>query len=129
MASKRLVLCIGDSHTHGTAGSSFVQRLAHHHKHLQFVASGVNGEPSESMAKRLPKVLQQYPKPAAVVIMVGSNDCIEQESWVLHWFYKLLFRISQRATKEPFVKNVSSMVETVKFTCPDAKVGTSSSKQ
>jgi lysophospholipase L1-like esterase len=104
------------------AGSSFVWRLAKNNPHLQFRACGVNGMPSESMAARLPKLLCRYPNPAAVLIMAGSNDCLEQQCWSLHWVYRLGFWISRPATQDAFVDNMARMVQTVERTCPKAKV-------
>jgi lysophospholipase L1-like esterase len=105
------------------AGSSFVKRLAKYNPQLQFKACGVNGMPSESMAKRLPQLLRRYPNPAAVLFMAGSNDCIAQERRSLNWFYRIAFQISRPATQDAFVENMACMVETVKRTCPKAKVG------
>lgn len=119
---KPLVLCVGDSQTDGTAGSSFVQRLAKANPHLQFRACGVNGMPSESMTKRMPQLLRRYLNPAAVLIMAGSNDCLEQQCWSLSIFYRLGFWITRPATQEVFVENMSRMVDTVQRTCPKAKV-------
>lgn len=105
-----------------TAGSSFVQRLAKANPHLQFRACGVNGMPSESMTKRMPQLLRRYLNPAAVLIMAGSNDCLEQQCWSLSIFYRLGFWITRPATQEVFVENMSRMVDTVQRTCPKAKV-------
>jgi hypothetical protein len=100
-----------------------VNRLAKYNPQLKFKACGVNGMPSESMAKRLPQLLRRYPNPDAVLLMAGSNDCLEQERRSLHWAYRIAFRISRPATQDAFVENMTCMVETVKRTCPKAQVG------
>lgn len=99
-----------------------MQRLAKYNPHLQFRACGVNGMPSESMAKRLPQLLRRYPDPAAVLFMAGSNDCLEQQCRSLHWVYRIGFQISRPATQDAFVDNMTRMVETVMGACPKAKV-------
>lgn len=122
--STRPVLFIGDSHTKGQLGGSFVTALEEllHRDDLQLLPYGVNGETTESIAKRVQPLLRKHPNPAAVFILPGSNDCLAREHPALQKVYNFYFQLSRPCTLESSLDNVKSMIERINQDAPQAKV-------
>lgn len=118
---RRAVICLGDSHTRGFYGGSWLKLLRAQFPHLRFVNAGNDGEPSASIAARLPALLQAYPNPAAVTIFSGSNDCIAQGSWQLGEYYRRKFGVSQ-CSEQQALDNLEDMLQLVHKEAPNAKV-------
>lgn len=77
-----VVACLGASIVHGRVGASFVDLLAARHPDLRFVNAGYNGDMALHVLRRLEPVIAC--RPAAIAILVGSNDVIgtlDAESW------------------------------------------------
>lgn len=121
-AQRRPVIALGDSHTRGFYGASWLRLLRPQFPHLQFINAGHDGEPSYSIAARLPALLEAHPDPAAVLIFSGSNDCIAQESEDLQWYYKHMFRLPEPCSEQTALQNVEKKVELVQQQAPKAKV-------
>ena len=67
------IVFFGDSLTQGTLGVSYVDKLAKLLRGHHFINSGVNGDTSLNLYRRMDKdVLEQ--KPDGVFIMIGVND-------------------------------------------------------
>jgi lysophospholipase L1-like esterase len=77
-ANSKYVLFLGDSHTLGQHGSDFVGLLTPTAQGLgaATVRAGVGGECSDTIADRLPGLLQQHGPPAAAAILAGTNNVI-----------------------------------------------------
>jgi lysophospholipase L1-like esterase len=121
-AERRPVIALGDSHTRGFYGASWLRVLRPQFPHLKFINAGHDGEPSHSIAARLPALLKANPDPAAVLIFAGSNDCIAQESEDLQWYYKRMFRLPELCSEQTALQNVEKMVEMAQQQAPKAKV-------
>lgn len=121
-AQRRSVIALGDSHTRGFYGASWLNILRPQFPNLQIINAGHDGEPSHSIAARLPALLKTHPDPAAVLIFAGSNDCIAQESEDLQWYYKQMFRLPELCSEQTALQNVEKMVEMVQQQAPKAKV-------
>lgn len=119
---RRPVICLGDSHTRGFYGASWLNLLRPQFPHLRFINAGHDGEPSESIAARLPGLLKAHPDPAAVIIFSGSNDCIAQEQQGLQDYYKWNFRTSQYCSEQNALDNMEKMLQMVQKEAPKAKV-------
>lgn len=121
----RHVLFIGDSHTRGRLGSNYVTKLQSMVQNTDLLLSGhgVDGEPTEKIAQRVGPLLKTYPKPAAVFLLAGSNDCIAREHPVMQRFYKWTFRLSTACTLENALSNMQDMLDYITKTVPDAQVG------
>jgi hypothetical protein len=120
--SRRPVICLGDSHTRGFYGASWLNILRPQFPHLRFINAGHDGETSEAIAARLPPLLESHPDPAAVLIFSGSNDCIAQESEQLQAWYKSQFRLSQHCSEQYALDNLDKMLQLVQEKAPAAKV-------
>lgn len=71
------ILVIGDSITRGTQGVGYVPLLARWHPQWQLENAGVNGEPLQSIARRLLRHLAAEPTGYdAVVCEAGYNDLL-----------------------------------------------------
>lgn len=124
-AERQAVIFLGDSHTRGFYGASWLRLLKPKFPHLQFVNAGNDGEPSESIAARLPGLLAAHPDPAAVFIFSGSNDCIAQQQQALQDYYKFMFRLSQYCSEQYALDNIEKMLVLVQKQAPKAKVSSS----
>lgn len=71
----KVVVCVGDSITHGRVGCDYVAmlrtRLAD--RGYTFINAGVNGELSYNVLQRLDDIVRC--KPDFVTILIGTNDC------------------------------------------------------
>ena len=120
--SRRPVICLGDSHTRGFYGASWLNLLRPQFPHLRFINAGHDGETSEAIAARLPPLLESHPDPAAVLIFSGSNDCIAQESEQLQAWYKSFCRLSRYCSEQFALENLDRMLQLVQEKAPAAKV-------
>jgi lysophospholipase L1-like esterase len=119
---RRTVICLGDSHTRGFLGASWINLLRPQFPQLRFINAGNDGEPSERILARLPGLLKAHPDPAAVLIFSGSNDCIAQETEDLQQYYKWWFWLSQRCSQQYALDNKQQMLQMVQEKAPQAKV-------
>lgn len=125
----RAVLFLGDSHTKGQLGGSFVTKLQKlvGKQDLQLLAYGINGETTESIGRRVWPILQQHPQPAAVFILPGSNDCLAREHPALQVFYNWAFRLSSPCSLQSSLDNVRDMIDRIRQQAPSAKASTDAS--
>ena len=121
-AERRPVICLGDSHTRGFYGASWLNLLRPQFPHLRFINAGNDGEPSELIAARLPGLLEAHPDPAAITILSGSNDCIAQAHQGLQDYYKYYFRVTKPCTEQYALDNMEKMLQLVQEKAPNAKV-------
>jgi len=68
----RIIVCIGDSLTHGNIGVCWVDSLRQEFTNDKFLNEGINGEVTWQVHQRLEPILAC--KPDIVTIMIGSND-------------------------------------------------------
>lgn len=121
--TKRTVICLGDSHTRGWLGASWVGLLALRLPQLQFINAGRDGEPSERILGRLPGLLRAHPDPAAVLLLSGSNDCIAQETAGLQQYYRWCKWLTQPCSEQHALSNADRMLHMLREQAPNAKVG------
>lgn len=121
--AKRTVICLGDSHTRGWLGASWVGLLALRLPQLQFINAGRDGEPSERILGRLPGLLRAHPDPAAVLLLSGSNDCIAQETAGLQQYYRWCKWLTQPCSEQHVLSNADRMLQMLREQAPNAKVG------
>ena len=69
-----VVVCLGDSITHGTISSNYVESLASRFdaEKYDFVNAGINGDLAYNALERLDEVIEC--KPDVVTILIGTND-------------------------------------------------------
>ncbi len=70
----KIVVCVGDSLTHGTVSCNYVDLLSKRlgPKGYTFINAGINGELSFNVLQRLDRVIQCNPD--YVTILIGTND-------------------------------------------------------
>ena len=71
---KPVVLCLGDSLTHGRIGHDWVADLRARHPEWHVVNAGINGQVTWQMLQRVDELLAL--EPAAVLLLTGCNDCM-----------------------------------------------------
>lgn len=73
---KKVVVCIGDSITHGRVGHNYVAetRSRFTRDEFEFVNAGINSEFAYNIAERLDEIIQCQPD--IVTILIGSNDAM-----------------------------------------------------
>lgn len=72
-----LVACLGDSLTHGVCNPDWVDALRNEMVATHsFINAGVNGDTSWNVDQRLRDDVLPHAVPDAVVLLVGSNDCM-----------------------------------------------------
>lgn len=71
---KRVVVCLGDSLTHGRVGHDWVADLRVRNPDWHVVNAGTNGEVTWQIVQRVDEVLALEPE--AVVVLIGCNDCM-----------------------------------------------------
>lgn len=69
---KPVLVCLGDSLTHGRVGADWVADLRAKHPDWHIHNAGINGQVAWELTQRVDEVLAL--KPAAVVVLIGCND-------------------------------------------------------
>lgn len=73
-STQKVVVCVGDSHTHGFVGANYVRLLEQQFvdKEIQFVNAGINGNLAWNVLQRLDDIIACQPD--MVTLLVGTND-------------------------------------------------------
>ena len=118
-ASKIVVVCVGDSLTHGRVSHNYVDELDERFEdHYLFVNAGVNSELTYNLLQRIDAVIAL--KPDYITILIGTNDALGAlgaqsaqryiKKWNLpqapdrQWFRRNLNRIVIRLKRETRAK-------------------------
>jgi len=70
----RIIVCIGDSLTHGNIGTCWVESLREEYPEDTFVNEGINGDVVWQVQQRIKPILDC--KPDIVLLMIGTNDAM-----------------------------------------------------
>lgn len=118
-------LFLGDSHTEGTVGCNWVDLLRPALTDLgtKVVAAGISGQCSDTIAGRLPGLLDQHGPPAAAVILAGTNNVVAAS----HPFYQAFYtvtRLSKRTKSDldVYKSDLVGMVQLLQQRAPSCKV-------
>ena len=70
----KVIVCLGDSLTHGNVSFNWVGRLRvdFAHQNLHFVNAGINGNVVWQLNQRLPLILKA--RPHVAIVLIGTND-------------------------------------------------------
>jgi len=76
------ILCIGDSHTQGTAGCNWVSLLESKlsdelNSSVQTINCGENGKQAINIQRRIAADITKH-DPSTVILLIGTNNCIGQ---------------------------------------------------
>lgn len=112
------LLFVGDSHTEGLLGASWVALLQSQLAGARLVNAGFGGLTAGSIASRLPRVLLQHPSPPALVVLGGTNDVLA--ACVSNWatFYRYVMRQSAALTADDYTSRMRSILDQVAAAAP-----------
>jgi len=109
-AEKKVVVCIGDSLTHGRVSSNYVDELSERPSNnaFLFVNAGINSELAYNVLQRIDEIIAL--KPDYVTVLIGSNDVLASldEKSARRFIKK--WNLPQKPTKEWFRKNLMEIV-------------------
>jgi len=114
--TKKRVVLVGDSITHGRVGTNYVEILSHRMKdnEFEFINAGINGDLVWNVCERLDEIVES--RPDVIVILIGTNDAnaslspdgqrryaqrkklptLPTHDWFRTMFTKLLTELSQK---------------------------------
>jgi len=94
-----VLVCYGDSLTHGSVSSNWVDQLQDRFSHMTVLNAGVNSETAVAAHERLESVLAC--KPSAVTVLIGTNDLIGSLASCAADMYAFESERPARASHEP----------------------------
>ena len=112
--SKRVVVLIGDSLTHGTVGFNYVDALAKDTdlNNFIFINEGINSQLAYNLLNKVDNVVKT--KPNDIFILIGTNDCKASLSDAEYQRYNKLWKLPVKPTKEWFANNLQDLIEKLK---------------
>ena len=102
-----VIALLGDSHTHGHVGYSWVNQLRNSCQG-SFVNAGVNGELAWNALQRLPSVLAL--KPQVIILLIGSNDVMGCFNAQDGQFYVQQHKLPQLPSEQFFQDNMRALL-------------------
>jgi lysophospholipase L1-like esterase len=105
-ASGPVVLCLGDSITHGHLGSDWTDLLAR--RGLCVVNGGINGELAWNLAQRVDRALAC--RPDVVTVLIGANDAMGAHDEASGRHYVKLVNLPRMPDLEWFEENLRTLV-------------------
>jgi lysophospholipase L1-like esterase len=110
VSTRKVVVCAGDSITHGRVSSDYVGQLAKKLPKLEFVNAGLNADLSEHLLKRSDRIIECMSD--YLVILIGTNDVRHS----LHPRRGVHKRkgLSRAPSLEGYIENVSLLIEKVR---------------
>jgi lysophospholipase L1-like esterase len=111
---KRVVVCAGDSLTHGSVSINYVDILSGRPacKDYMFVNAGVNSELAYNLLLRLDTIIKCNPD--YITIMIGSNDANRALSNAPAKKHMREMKLPQKPDKNWFKKNLEDICRTLK---------------
>jgi lysophospholipase L1-like esterase len=107
------VVCIGDSITYGRVGVSYFEMLkSEFGGKYRFINSGINGNLSYDVLKRIEKVTTM--KPDIAILLVGTNDVWATYSEKTMKAYIRKNRLPERPSKESYARNLAEILQRLK---------------
>jgi lysophospholipase L1-like esterase len=115
-SGRSVVICIGDSITHGNVGANYVEMLAHNlpQNAFYFINAGRNSDLTYTVLKRLDEIIAYQPD--CVTLLIGTNDIQASMSEKNRKIYVRNRRInnSEHPDYESFKKNYKLIVHRLK---------------
>jgi lysophospholipase L1-like esterase len=106
----RVVVCLGDSLTHGRVSYNYVDELARRHgQAMSLVNAGVNSQLAWHLRQRLDQTIAC--RPSHVIILVGANDALGSLGGRAAAYYHGLWRLPQDPDPAWFRDNLEAMVD------------------
>lgn len=109
-ASKKVLVCFGDSNTHGNVSYNWVNNLSSQLTDYQVFNAGINSDLTYTLLRRIDDVVAC--KPNFITILIGTNDVNSTMGKVMEKRYQDLGRISKDTSPnfEDFKKNYIEII-------------------
>ena len=113
-SSKKIVVVMGDSITHGAVSYDYVGELTKDKElgSFIFINEGINSQLAYHLLNKADNVVKI--KPDEIFILIGSNDCIASLSDLEYQRYNKTWNLPVRPTKEWFAVNLENLIEKLK---------------
>jgi len=110
---KKVVVCLGDSITHGIVSGDYVGVLneKHHNDTFRFVNAGINSDLTWNVLQRINIALRCQPD--FVTILIGTNDCDGAFSPEVAKRQRREKHIPQNPTMEWFQSNLTELIHII----------------
>jgi lysophospholipase L1-like esterase len=112
--SKKVVVCFGDSNTHGNVSYDWVKDLSTQMPDYQFINAGKNSDLTYTLLNRIEDVIAC--KPDFVNILIGTNDVNSTMSLAMEKRYQSIGRVAKhiKPNFEGFCENYAQIVKRLK---------------
>lgn len=110
--NRKVVICCGDSITHGRIGFDWVTELANKDKNRLFINAGVNGDLAWNLFQRLEEIIKC--KPDIITILIGTNDAMGSQTKKLGDDYIKIKKLPQRPSIGWYEENYDLIIERLK---------------
>jgi lysophospholipase L1-like esterase len=113
-SSKKVVVIMGDSITHGAVSYNYVGELSNDSElsHYIFINEGINSQLAYQLLGKIDNVVKT--KPHDIFILIGSNDCIASLNDEEYKRYNRTWNLPVRPTKDWFVTNLENLIDKLK---------------
>lgn len=113
-ASKKVLVCFGDSNTHGNVSYNWVNDLSSQLTDYQVFNAGINSDLTYTLLRRIDDVIAC--KPNFITILIGTNDVNSTMGKIMEKRYQDLGRISKDTSPnfEDFKKNYVEIIRQLK---------------
>lgn len=110
-ATRALVVCAGDSITHGVVSANYVELLERRFANdgYEFVNAGINGQLAYNLLQRLDDIIAC--RPDVVTILIGTNDVNATFSPAWEDTYRKEQKLPERPTLAWYRRNVERIVD------------------
>lgn len=112
--SKKVVVCFGDSNTHGNVSYDWVNDLSNQMTNYQFINAGKNSDLTYTLLARIDDVIAC--KPDFVNILIGTNDVNSTMSLAMEERYQSIGRVNKNTKPnfEGFCQNYTQIIKRIK---------------
>lgn len=113
-AGRKVVACLGDSHTQGTMAHNFVNDLAAQmgNKGYDFMNAGVNGDLVYNVLSRIDDIIDCHPD--YIIILIGTNDILARLSKSNELHFELKKQLPQKPSEAWFIQNLRTLIDQLK---------------
>jgi lysophospholipase L1-like esterase len=113
-ASKKVLVCFGDSNTHGNVSYNWVNDLSSQLTDYQIFNAGINSDLTYTLLQRIDDVIAC--KPNFITILIGTNDVNSTMGKIMEKRYQDLGRVSKDTSPnfEDFKKNYIEIIRQLK---------------
>jgi lysophospholipase L1-like esterase len=109
---KKVIVCAGDSITHGNMSHDWVSELAAQHPENQFFNAGINADLSFTLLRRLDDIIKLQPQ--HINLLIGTNDVCFALGRQAHYFKLKKINRSDAPTLQTYGQNLTKIVERLK---------------